>query len=224
MTAPTAQDVAGLVERTHALDAAATPGPWRWRVNLASHVMDLFSETRGHSLVMDFVRWAMNSAQPRFIRGGLMEKASDMVTVVPGREHHARWFQTIDHPDAQLIAEYRTLAPQLAHALNALSAENAELRRDRERLDATPARDTVYGNTHPIVYHAVMRAIESTIEDCDEMVRQKVPHEAREVDYAGILVKSVRRAQEIVAHASRGDARRALAARAPGRGGAEGER
>jgi hypothetical protein len=40
--------------------------------------------------VMDFVRWG-----------------------IPGRDHHADWFQTIDHPDAHLIAA----APTMLEAL-----------------------------------------------------------------------------------------------------------
>jgi len=53
--------------------------------------------------VMDFVRWGMGGAVPRFISEGLMYKATDFAVPNPGDEHNAAWRQTISHPDAQLI-------------------------------------------------------------------------------------------------------------------------
>jgi hypothetical protein len=44
-----------------------TPGPWRWEVNLTSRVIDLVGGKPTYDMtVMDFVRWGMTSAQPRF--------------------------------------------------------------------------------------------------------------------------------------------------------------
>jgi hypothetical protein len=56
----------------------------------------------------------MNGAAPTFIDHRLiMHRADSNLAVVEGREHHASWFKTIDHPDAWLIAA----APCLLHAL-----------------------------------------------------------------------------------------------------------
>lgn len=65
--------------------------------------------------VMDFTRWGMQSAQPRFKdpNTGYIENAEMFAEVVPGREHHKAWFQTINQPDANLIAA----APDLLEAL-----------------------------------------------------------------------------------------------------------
>jgi len=65
---------------------------------------------------MDFVRYGMNRACPRFRDGtdfGLLEKCVAWAKSVTGREHHSHWFKEIDHPDANLIAS----APELLEAL-----------------------------------------------------------------------------------------------------------
>jgi hypothetical protein len=46
----------------------ATPGPWRWEVNSKCHQVDLISCRGWCDIVMDFVRWGMQSAQPRFTK------------------------------------------------------------------------------------------------------------------------------------------------------------
>jgi hypothetical protein len=82
-----------------------TPAPWYWTVNPATKHVLLFSQTGMSPTVMDFVRYGMQSAQPRFrdARHDLMVPASEMSVVIPGREHHADWCRFIDHPDARLI-------------------------------------------------------------------------------------------------------------------------
>lgn len=75
---------------------------------------------------------------------------------------------------------------QLADAVAALAA-------DAGRLEAKPARDAVYGNTHPFVFRAVMDAIERTVMSCD--IQRDYPREIQETDYAGILVAAVQKAQ-----------------------------
>lgn len=45
-----------------------------------------------------------------------MKNAYDFANPVAGREHHAKWFQDIDHPDARLIAA----APDLLAACEAV--------------------------------------------------------------------------------------------------------
>lgn len=94
-----------------------TPGPWRWELNAKSKNIDLC----GHGecgpydfTVMDFERWGMGGAIPRFRdSNGVMVKADQLAKPVEGRLHHAAWFQSIDHPDARLIAA----APELLDAL-----------------------------------------------------------------------------------------------------------
>lgn len=92
-----------------------TPGPWRWEVNLKSHVISLRGGSRPlyDWTVMDFVRWGMGNAQPRFIVDGLLCKAEEFRRVAPEREHHKEWFQLLSHPDANLIAA----APDMLDAL-----------------------------------------------------------------------------------------------------------
>lgn len=98
-----------------------TPGPWRWEINLKSKQIQLCGgRPKFDHTVMDFVRWGMTGAAPRFLfkPGGhlLLDHCSKVATIVPGREHHASWFQTLNHPDANLIAA----APDLLAACRSL--------------------------------------------------------------------------------------------------------
>jgi hypothetical protein len=89
-----------------------TPGPWRWEFNASSKIIQLcggrpcFDKT-----VMDFVRWGMGGAAPRFMGddGGFLilhklPDRKDWIAPFPGREHHANWCADVIHPDARLIA------------------------------------------------------------------------------------------------------------------------
>lgn len=110
-----------------ALEAKATPGEWRWNVNLSSRCVYLESTGRGQMLehVMDFARWGMGGAAPRFrSQDDLMVRADELTAIVPGREHHSRWYRTLSHPDAELIAATRNALP----ALLAAASERDELR------------------------------------------------------------------------------------------------
>jgi hypothetical protein len=104
--------------------AGHTPGPWRWEINLHSKQLKLCGGRNPYDLtVMDFTRWGMSGAKARFLRshegaGMLMHDAEDFAAIVPGREHHARWFQTLEHPDARLIAA----APRLLQVLQSIAA------------------------------------------------------------------------------------------------------
>jgi len=92
-----------------------TPGPWRWELNLKMKQVKLCGGIPKYDLtVMDFVRWGMSGAQPRFLIARssdnmILKNSSEMGQEVEGRSHHADWFQTISNPDAQLI----TCAPEM---------------------------------------------------------------------------------------------------------------
>jgi hypothetical protein len=92
-----------------------TPGPWRWEFNAKHKSMQLCGGVPKYDLtVMDFVRWGMGGAAIRLRNPvdeslQVMRRCEAWAVPVTGREHHADWFMTIDHPDARLIAS----APQL---------------------------------------------------------------------------------------------------------------
>lgn len=43
-----------------------TPGPWKWFGNASSNHVYLATDHSGRRYVMDFTRWGMRGAQPRF--------------------------------------------------------------------------------------------------------------------------------------------------------------
>ena len=95
-----------------------TPGPWRWEYNEKSKAIQLCGGVPDYDLVvMDFERFGMHGATPRFRedvdRMNIMHPCKDFAKPVNGREHHASWFQGVNHPDANLIAA----APDLLEAL-----------------------------------------------------------------------------------------------------------
>lgn len=102
-------------------EAKTTPGPWRWEVNMHGKEISLRGGVPRYDLtVMDFVRYGMNSAAPRFLDAGsncrsmILRRAEEFSTVVPGREHHEDWFRALSHPDAHLIAASPTMYDVLA--------------------------------------------------------------------------------------------------------------
>lgn len=88
---------------------AARPGPWQWYGNTKMNEVYLSTIHGGRVFVMDFVRWGMGGAQPRFQVDELMVTLGDLGKA----EHpmgpkfeasHRRQFVGIGHPDAEHIA------------------------------------------------------------------------------------------------------------------------
>ncbi|OBU86696.1 hypothetical protein MY55_07610 [Chromobacterium subtsugae] len=103
-----------------------TPGPWRWEFNGKSKSIQLVGgRPQFDKTVMDFERWGMSGACPRFnekISGdelNIMTRVSDRndwIAPFEGRVHHVDWCADVVHPDARLIAA----APVLLAALEAV--------------------------------------------------------------------------------------------------------
>lgn len=110
--------------KLRALAEAATRGPWQWFGNTKMNEVYLATVDRGRRYVMDFVRWGMAGAQPRFqvlidgrgAGGGVMRSLSDLATgdanaggrlPILGPKYeasHRKQFTGIGHADAEWIA------------------------------------------------------------------------------------------------------------------------
>lgn len=117
-----------------------TPGKWAWYGNTSCKNIYLATTTGGRRFVMDFARWGMASAQPRFqVRtrsgdheSGVMVPASEFVTFEVGdrgvigakaaKSNDSVYRYDINgilHPDAWLIAaapELLAMCKELANA------------------------------------------------------------------------------------------------------------
>lgn len=89
-----------------------TEGPWRWEYNAEHKTVHLVGGRRRFDLtVMDFRRWGMGGAVPRFrdtsVDGmNLMDRLCDKpewLSIEHGRDHHKDWHMLVNHPDARLM-------------------------------------------------------------------------------------------------------------------------
>ena len=97
------------LEELERIAKAARPGPWQWYGNTKMYDVCLATVDRGREFVMDFVRWGMAGAQPRFQIDHRMvtlgELAADEHALGPKFEvSYRRQFAGIGHPDARHIA------------------------------------------------------------------------------------------------------------------------
>ncbi|MCZ7856039.1 hypothetical protein O9X81_05385 [Agrobacterium salinitolerans] len=105
-----------------------TPGPWKWFGNASSNHVYLATTHSGRRYVMDFVRWGMRGAQPRFqpAKGGMIDAKDllqfevgdrDIVGIDAAKKDGSVYrydVRGINCADARLIAA----APDLLEALH----------------------------------------------------------------------------------------------------------
>ena len=124
------------------MNAPHTHGPWRWEFNAEHRSVHLVGGRPQFDLtVLDFSRWGMHGATPRFRDtsvGGmnLMDRLCDRrdwITPFDGRKHHAHWCAAVIHPDARLMAA----APELLDAVRICL--DAEHERRKKLLPNAPA-------------------------------------------------------------------------------------
>lgn len=90
-----------------------TPEPWRWEINLKHKSVQIVGGRPMYDkTVMDFERWGLQGASPRFnekIAGdefNVMTRLCDRpdwIAPFEGRRHHAHWCANVTHPDARRI-------------------------------------------------------------------------------------------------------------------------
>lgn len=124
-----------------------TPGPWRWEFNRKFRNVHLVGGRPQFDLtVMDFVRWGMGGAVPRFrdpAHDGLqlmfrLCDRPDWLARAPGREHHADWHLLATHPDARLMEA----APDLLRELRSL-VKQVQSCDGTAQIDIEPARAAI---------------------------------------------------------------------------------
>lgn len=103
-----------------------TPGPWRWEFSKEGKRLSLCGGAKPYDLtVMDFERYGMYSAIPRFrdpAHDGMqllyrLHEREDWIAPFEGRAHHAKWCSGVVHPDAILMEA----APDLYEAVSLAS-------------------------------------------------------------------------------------------------------
>jgi hypothetical protein len=114
---------------------AATPGPWRWRGNTESRHLRLQTPHHSGLTVMDFVRWGMQGARPRFAVDHIMHTADEMVVyevAAWSKDIYRKDAVGIEHPDAEFIAHARQDVADLLAEVGWLAAEHADRTADLE--------------------------------------------------------------------------------------------
>lgn len=99
---------------------AATPGPWRWSVKARFHEIEIVAPQNGTTTVMDFVRWGMQNAQPRFndcsdAFGGILRTWDEF--------EKGNTCNPEGNPNAAFIAHARRDIPDLLAEVERLAAE-----------------------------------------------------------------------------------------------------
>ncbi len=112
-----------------------TPGPWAWFGNASSTSLYLATTHSGRRFVMDFARWGMRGAQPRFqVQSGVMTPARDLLMFEVGDSKVVGYdaatedtsvyrydVRGIASADARLIAAAPDMFDALAEAKEAIS-------------------------------------------------------------------------------------------------------
>lgn len=92
------------IDHLRRIEKAATPGPWKWNVNLKSRTIELDGPaSKMRETVMAFTRWGMSSACPQFNENGLLVRADEVTEPIPGQEHHESWHRRLTHRDAVMM-------------------------------------------------------------------------------------------------------------------------
>lgn len=105
--------------------AAATPGPWFWTGYKRTRALRLQARDGLGSIVMDFDRWGMADAQPRFRVDGLMVDAAELPMWREGGGDGR--LESVAHPDMVFLAHARTDLPALVARVRELEAERDAL-------------------------------------------------------------------------------------------------
>lgn len=145
MMTPT--EMSAKLQRLRELDAKRTPGKWRWQANPNGRSVGVYGGRHPYDLtVMDFVRWGMDSAMPRFrdMREAglnLMTKVTAFFVNAPQRDHHADWFQFVNHPDA----EFMCAGDDMMRLIEALWAEREAQEKRIAELEVDEVTESMWG-------------------------------------------------------------------------------
>lgn len=130
------------IETYSLLASAITPGPWCWCGNADMKSIALATTHSGRQYVMDFVRWGMRGAQPRFQvhngRNGVMTNAAELIQFEVGDRNivgvqnidfsvYRKCIRGISHPDAVFIKDSPMMVTLLLEEVVELKARVAEL-------------------------------------------------------------------------------------------------